>query len=161
MPTKIYWIHSFENGARIGIMARPRGGDWLEDEIIYCKRQKVDLLVSLLDAEEIRELELKREAAFCVTHGITFLHFPIKDRSIPANANEFIQRLLERINAGANTVIHCRIGIGRSSIVAGAVLVSRGCNADEVLQKISNIRGLNVPDTEEQTSWLRNVTKHK
>ncbi len=48
MPTKIYWIQSFENNARIGIMPRPRGGDWLEDEINNFKRQNITLLVALL-----------------------------------------------------------------------------------------------------------------
>ncbi|WP_343668413.1 hypothetical protein [Chitinophaga sp.] len=152
MPTKICWIHSFENNARIGIMPRPRGGDWLEDEIIYFKRQNVNLLVSLLEAHEITELDLKNEEAFCIQYGITFLHFPIKDRSTPANTNEFIQTILKRINEGANTVIHCRMGIGRSSIMAGAVLISKGYKADGILEHISNVRGLNVPDTEEQAN---------
>lgn len=34
MAAKIYWIHTFNNLTRLGIMARPRGGDWLDDEII-------------------------------------------------------------------------------------------------------------------------------
>ena len=32
MPVKIHWLHEFSNFAKIGIMARPRGADWLEDE---------------------------------------------------------------------------------------------------------------------------------
>lgn len=157
MPTKIYWIHSFENNARIGIMPRPRGGDWLEDEIIHLKRQKVTVLVSLLESEEIRELELRNEEAICVKHEIKFLHFLIKDRSIPVNANEFIRTLLGRISEGANIIIHCRMGIGRSSIMVGAVLVSKMYKADAILSHISELRGLKVPDTEEQVNWLRRI----
>lgn len=155
MPTNIYWIHSFENNARLGIMPRPRGGDWLEDEIIFFKRQKVNALVSLLEADEIKELALKSEEAYCLKHGITFLHFPIKDRSIPTNVNAFIQKVLQRIKEGESIVIHCRMGIGRSSIIAGAVLLAVGYKADELLVHISKVRGLNVPDTEEQVNWLR------
>lgn len=157
MPTKIYWIHTFENGAGIGIMPRPRGGDWLEDEIVYLKRQKVDLLVSLLESDEITELELSDEEKLCVKHEITFLHFPIMDRNIPGNTNGFIQTIMKRINEGANAVIHCRMGIGRSSIIAGALLISKGYNADEMLDTISKVRGVSVPDTEEQANWLRKI----
>jgi hypothetical protein len=32
MRTNIYWLDDSQSG-RIGIMPRPRGGDWLEDEI--------------------------------------------------------------------------------------------------------------------------------
>lgn len=40
MPVKIYWLHNFENGSKLGIMARPRGNEWLEGEIISLKRQE-------------------------------------------------------------------------------------------------------------------------
>ncbi|RAI99851.1 dual specificity protein phosphatase-like protein [Chitinophaga skermanii] len=161
MPTKIYWIHSFTNDAKIGIMPRPRGGDWLEDEIVFLKRQKVTLLVSLLEVNEIMELGLKDEEALCIKYGIKFIHFPIVDRSTPVNANGFIQKLFDSINDGANIVIHCRMGIGRSSIIAGAVLTIEGYNADEILERIGKVRGLSVPDTEAQVVWLRNRIHEK
>jgi hypothetical protein len=41
MYTKIYWIHDFANGAKLGIMPRPRGDDWLEEEIVKLKKLKV------------------------------------------------------------------------------------------------------------------------
>ena len=34
-------------------MARPRGSDWLEDEINHLKNNEVGVLVSLLDRDEI------------------------------------------------------------------------------------------------------------
>lgn len=160
MPTKIYWIQSFENNARIGIMPRPRGGDWLEDEITYFKRQKVTLLVSLLEKDEVGELELRNEEACCLQHGIEFLQFPVKDRNIPVNAQGMIQSLLKYLEEGASIVIHCRMGIGRSTIIAGAVLVSRGYKANAVLKHISEVRGLKVPDTDEQVSWLIGIESH-
>ena len=41
MPSRVYWIATFENGARLGIMARPRGEEWLEEEIDALARQRV------------------------------------------------------------------------------------------------------------------------
>jgi len=56
---------------------------------------------------------------------------------------------------GASIVIHCRMGIGRSSIIAGAVLLQQGRKADDILQHISKTRGVRVPDTDEQVKWLK------
>ena len=33
MFTKVYWTREFDNKAKLGIMARPRGDSWLADEI--------------------------------------------------------------------------------------------------------------------------------
>lgn len=65
MPVKIYWIHQFENNARVGIMARPRGNEWLKDEITSLQKQKVSVLVSLLEMEEVIELGLREEESLC------------------------------------------------------------------------------------------------
>jgi hypothetical protein len=46
MYTKIYWVYDFANGAKLGIMPRPRGDDWLEEEIIKLKKQNIGLWLS-------------------------------------------------------------------------------------------------------------------
>jgi hypothetical protein len=82
MNVDIYWIPG-EPGPPLGIMPRPRGGDWLQDEIRSLRSQAVDVLVSLLTPIEVEELDLADEAAACRTFGIHFLSFPILDRPIP------------------------------------------------------------------------------
>jgi len=42
-------------------MARPRGNEWLEDEILSLKRQDVQVIVSLLERNEVYELGLEKE----------------------------------------------------------------------------------------------------
>ena len=61
MYTKVYWIHNFANGAKVGIMPRPRGVDWLEEEVIKLKKQKVGLWISLLEQHEIYELGIRNQ----------------------------------------------------------------------------------------------------
>lgn len=157
MPVKIYWIHNFENAAKLGIMARPRGGDWLEDDIISLNQQKVHTVVSLLEREEIDELDLKHEALHCTNHGLAYTNFPIPDRSIPRQGHQlqtFLEQLQTEIAAGHNMVIHCRMGIGRSSIIAAALIIKPGYSTTQVLSHITKIRGIRVPDTDEQINWL-------
>lgn len=158
MPVKIYWIETFANGARVGIMARPRGNEWLGDEVMSLKKQRVQLLVSLLESTEIDELGLWQEEALAHENGIGFINFPITDRSIPKyekKTDSFLGLLSSKIEEGQSVVVHCRMGIGRASIIAGCVLVQKGHLASNIIQKISSVRGLKVPDTEEQVAWLR------
>jgi protein-tyrosine phosphatase len=157
MFTKIYWLHAFHNAAKLGIMARPRGNDWLEDEINHLKNNNVGILVSLLEKDEIRELKLELEGEFCKAKAIDFINFPIPDISVPTQKDKvdaLINTLTTQLNDGISVVIHCRMGIGRSSIIAAAILLKFGFKPMDIIDNISFIRGLKVPDTEEQLQWL-------
>jgi protein-tyrosine phosphatase len=162
MATRVYWIERFSNGARLGIMARPRSDEWLPDEIERLKKQNVLVLVSLLETSEITELGLGKEAEVCAQCGIEFLHFPIPDRSVPSSeklVSAFIKVLWEKLEAGASVVVHCRMGIGRSSLIAGAVLLLKGYSTNQIIERITVARGLKVPDTHDQIAWLRKREK--
>jgi len=159
MHSKIYWIETFANAARLGIMARPRGHEWLEDEIVSLKKQNVNYLISLLESAEIKELGLNQEESICSEQGINFFNFPIADRNLPGNdgkADAFIDMLFSKIQTGSSVVVHCRMGIGRASIIAGGILLKTENynNVDHLITKISLARGLKVPDTDEQKLWL-------
>lgn len=153
----VYWLSATSNVGKLGIMARPRGGEWLEDELMKLRSQDVKVIVSLLERPEIYELDLQQESALAESIGLDFLHFPIPDRSIPGNesdATRFISKLVQKLAEGQSIVIHCRMGIGRSSIIAGKVLLEMGYKKNELIPHISKARGLSVPDTEEQIRWL-------
>jgi protein-tyrosine phosphatase len=51
-------------------------------------------------------------------------------------------------------VVHCRAGIGRSSLIAGTVLVRFGIPPEEAWRLITAARGFRVPETPEQGEWL-------
>jgi hypothetical protein len=63
----IFWIPSEQ--LRIAIMPRPRGGDWLPDDITFLKKAGVQVIVSALTADEIEELALMAEDRACVQGG--------------------------------------------------------------------------------------------
>lgn len=159
---RIYWLGDFESKGKLGIMARPRGNDWLIDEILAMKRQKVNIVVSLLEDIELEELGLTQEFNLARNHKIDFIEFPIKDVSVPNNPVEFkglANELYLELKNGENIVIHCRMGIGRSSLLAAAVLLEFGMKKDEVFDQIGKYRGMNVPDTQEQKTWLLSLYK--
>ena len=138
-------------------MARPRGDDWIEDEINHLKNNDVEVIVSLLERDEIYDLKLDNEEEFCRAKNITYISFPIADRDIPkqgGDTEKLIDTLTQKIDQGHSVVIHCRMGIGRSSIIAAAVLLKYKLKAKDIIENISSIRGLKVPDTDKQLSWL-------
>jgi len=156
MEATVYWISNFVNGG-LGVMARPRGGDWLEDEIKSLKRSGVDTVVSLLEGCEVTELGLSSEPALCRDNDLEYLSFPIADRHTPssgASAASLIRAVAQAVSAGKRVVIHCRNGIGRSTMIGAAVLVALGTTPESAFKLIAEARGRPVPDTEEQEGWV-------
>lgn len=154
--SRLHWIE-IQAAGRIAIMARPRANEWLETEIIEWKDACVDLVVSLLDREEVSELGLQREDEVCRSNGIDFISFPIPDRGLPESRREAAQvaRLLAAgLREGRSMAIHCRAGIGRSSVIAACALICSGIEAKQALELIGASRGLIVPDTDEQRDWV-------
>lgn len=156
MKAELYWIQSIGAG-RLATMPRPRGGDWLRDEIVSLRADGVELLVSLLTPYETGELELQAEAALCGAFGIELISYPIEDMRVPPSLSatrELAARLLAALQAGRGVAVHCRAGIGRSSTIAACVLVAAGLTPEDAFARISAARGITVPDTEEQQAWV-------
>ncbi len=81
----------------------------------------------------------------------------IEDRGLPASVSattELVSRIRSDLATGKNVAIHCRAGIGRSSLLAAAVLVAAGMGVNAAFQQIEAARGLSVPDTPEQKAWV-------
>ncbi|MEG3181653.1 protein-tyrosine phosphatase family protein [Sphingomonas sp. LT1P40] len=157
MPSDLYWIDA--SGSGLAIMARPRAGYWLEDEIDHWQRSGVGIVVSLLKAEEVTDLGLEREIELCEKAGVRFLSFPIPDRGLPFDPDTAMRFAAEIADMRKPVAIHCRAGIGRSSIMAAAVLVSEGVDPQSALAAIEKARGLPIPDTEEQRVWVMGLEK--
>ncbi len=161
MEPKLYWIANSSPG-RLAISARPRGGDWLEDEIEGWRKQGIDVVVSLLTQPENEELDLTDETALSKAKGIRFFSFPIEDRGVPtssAKVEQLVSQVGSEIQQGKNVAVHCRQGIGRSSLVSAALLISAGEDIEQTLKAISKARGLEVPETAEQRRWLDQFAK--
>jgi protein-tyrosine phosphatase len=155
MKTRIFWLN--EN---LGIMSRPLGGDDLMEEIEHWKKLKVNTIVSFLTDEENEELGLEYERMDCRREGFDFIKFPIEDRQIPDSylkTKELLNNLVSKINDNQRILMHCRGGIGRVSIISASVLSTlHNISVKQSFSTISKIRGLHVPDTDEQIIWTEN-----
>lgn len=145
---------------RLAIVARPRGGDWLADEVAAWRRAGVGIVVSLLTPEEAADLDVADEGPAVRAAGIEFVPFPIPDRGVPestAAAAALFASLAAGLAAGKTVAVHCRQGIGRSAVIAAGLLIRAGLGADAAVARVAAARGLPVPETAEQRRWLSTV----
>lgn len=158
----VYWLEGWWPG-RLAILARPRGEDWLEDEVEGWKEAGVDVVVSLLTQDEESELGLTQERELVQRSGLTFINFPIADYSVPKSkqtTRQLVTALKERLSHGSRVGIHCRQGIGRSSLVAACVLVASGESSGNAFKQIERARRAPVPDTAEQKDWVTSFANY-
>jgi protein-tyrosine phosphatase len=156
MMPEVYWIRAVEP-LRLAVMPRPRGGDWLADEVSGWKRMGIDVVVSLLHRYEADELDIAEEESLCQHHDIRYRSFPIQDRGTPNSAAEFLalaDEITASVKQGLAVAVHCRAGIGRSGLLAACILFRLGIDASNAFAVVSKARGLTVPDTSGQIDWF-------
>jgi protein-tyrosine phosphatase len=155
MKTRIFWLND-----NLGIMSRPLGGDDLVEEIENWKKVNVDTIISFLTDEENEELGLEYERMDCRKEGFDFIKFPIEDRQTPDSylkTKELVSNLVIKINDNQKILMQSRGGIGRISIISASILCAlHNISVKQSFENISKIRGINVPDTDEQFIWTEN-----
>jgi protein-tyrosine phosphatase len=125
---------------RRAISARPRGGDWLEDEVKSWREAGFDAFISLLTPDETADVDLSDEPKYCQLRDIDFVSFPIEDRNVPSSredAARLLERLDSRLAQKKNVLVHCRQGIGRSALTAVSLLLLRGVPLKNAIAKVS------------------------
>jgi protein-tyrosine phosphatase len=140
----------------LSTMPAPVGGADLGRSVADLAAAGVNVLVSLLPPDQAHALALDEEESAATGAGLTFRSFPIADFGVPdrAAAESFLRGLGEELDQGRHVAVHCWAGVGRSSLIAAAVLVGRGTGVEEAWQQIATARGVPVPETQEQREWV-------
>jgi protein-tyrosine phosphatase len=149
----IFWI----DDTGLAIVMRPRGDEWLENDLKRIQMAGIQTIISTIEAWEARALGLAEEGPMLEHLGIRFISYPMQDRSVPFDREDFtafVKRLGTRLQGGEKIGVHCRGCIGRSTVVTAATLITLGWPAETALDAIEKARGCSVPDTEEQRDWI-------
>jgi hypothetical protein len=152
MVARPYWINS-----KLAIVPRPRGGDWLDDEMVALREAGIDVVVSMLEESEAAEVGLGQEDMAARGAGLSFVNFHIPDRSVPPNAQQFegfLSGLEQHLANGKRVGVHCRACIGRASVTTASLLIRSGIPVAEAWRQVESARGFPVPDTREQREWV-------
>ena len=156
MKAEVHFITAPWKG-RLAILPRPRGNDWLIDEVRSWRDAGIQIVVSLLTNSETVELELTHEHEIANREGMHFVSFPIPDYSVPISfqsVRTLATELTRLLSAGKCVGIHCRQGIGRSGLIAASLLVVAGKSPIAAFDDVISARGVRVPDTTEQRDWV-------
>jgi protein-tyrosine phosphatase len=149
-----FWVQSINN-CMLGISPCP-SSDEMIIELTKTKATDSFVLISLLTNEEQYKLGLENEASACQSLGIEFLRFPIADTNIP-NWKPYLT-FLDSLNTYTynfdKMLIHCRAGIGRSSLILLGLLVKNGAELQESINLVKKIRGFDVPQSSAQKKLL-------
>jgi len=159
MNTRLFWIPGPWRG-KLAVASRPRGGDWLDDEINGWRKAGLNVVVSLLEKDEAAQFELDHEGDVAESKGVRFVSFPIPDRGVPASTREALSlfsTISAALEAGKNVAVHCRQGIGRSGLIAAGVLLTSGMGVDKALELVGAARGEVVPETQAQLQWIKHL----
>jgi protein-tyrosine phosphatase len=159
MRPDLFWIPGPWRG-KLAVVTRPRGGDWLEDEVTGWRDAGLDAVVSLLENDEAVQLGLEDEQNITESKRLQFFSFPIPDRGVPASTAEalkFLTQLTAALRAGEKVAVHCRQGIGRSGMLAAALLMTSGMAVREAVDVVTMARGVAVPETSRQLEWLQDL----
>ncbi len=156
MPIQLHWLEGHWPG-KLALEARPRGGDWLDEELAEWKRAGVNEVVSLLTSDEEEDLKLSGEADKTMHHGMEFTSLPIQDRRIPESETrleEILAKMNRQLSSGKNLLVHCRQGVGRTGLVAACLLIKNGMSPGAAVEAVSAARGIPIPETQEQRDFI-------
>ncbi|MBI4940198.1 MAG: dual specificity protein phosphatase family protein [Actinobacteria bacterium] len=143
----------------LALMAAPRPGEALEDDVVALAAAGVTDVVCLLPDEELGRLGLAAEPDLLARKGLRVHRLPVPDFGVPADddAATLAEVVTERLADGAHVVVHCRGGIGRSSTVAATVLVREGLRPQEAWAVLAKARRRKVPETGAQERLVARV----
>ena len=155
MAHTIFRIRTDTAGTLFVMPAPP--ANTLEACINQCKSLGITTIVSLLGHEEAVHLGLANEAAVCKANCLTFMHHPIEDFGLPeiAEFRDLVTGLARQLEAGNTIALHCRAGIGRTGTTASCILQVLGKSAAAAIEIVSAARRKDIPDTAEQTDFIK------
>lgn len=153
-----------QNLVDINLYVSPKllGGSELSKAIEELKQDGIQVVVSLLSRHQVQQAALQNESVACRQAQIAFYHYPITDYGVPDNMAAFkkkVATVLCHLKAGERVMLHCWAGIGRSGLLACALLFELGVPEDEIFSTVSDARGCTVPENNLQKQWLTRYFK--
>lgn len=114
-------------------------------------------IVCLLTREEMEWAGVDGIGPESTVRGLHFQHLPILDQSVPSLPvmQGLVRQIVQRCRAGANVVLHCMGGLGRSGTVAACALKSQGVCSDDAIAAIRRARGPRAIETGVQERFVR------
>lgn len=165
-PIRIDAISAGKSHGNIGITFCPGKvqadavtGSWARDlrtDLEAISEWGASIVVSLIEDHEIEALQVQGIGEECRRLGLTWIHLPIPDVSIPSEAFESSwvtvgEGLRSVLRNGFSITVFCKGGLGRSGTIAARLLTELGANPAEAIRIVRKARpGAIETDAQEQ-----------
>lgn len=135
----------------------------LEEDLRAILEWGATTVVTLIEDHEFKFLKIIELGKRVQELGMRWIHLPITDVSIPDRRFEdnwkvAAQEIHRRLANGEKILIHCRGGVGRSGLVAGVILVERGCAPRAAIEQVRAVRPGAI-ETREQERYVLKAKK--
>ncbi len=119
-------------------------------------------VVTLIEDHEFRLLGIETLGAQVGRNAMEWVHLPIRDVDAPDIRFDSAWEtqgpaLHRRIDNGERILIHCRGGLGRTGLVAALILVERGADPHEAIERVREVRPHAVETRERERYVLSRV----
>ncbi|MCL4744603.1 MAG: cyclin-dependent kinase inhibitor 3 family protein [Burkholderiaceae bacterium] len=147
---------------------KDRDAGWdrdLDTDLRVIRDWGASVVITLIEDHEFRTLGVEALPQRVRDHGMEWLHLPIRDVDVPDERFESAwvgarRAIHARIDNGERVLIHCRGGLGRTGLVAGVILVERGCAADEAIRRVRDVRRHAI-ETVPQEDYVRRAAARR
>ena len=125
---------------RVWLHAMPGRDESWASFLADARRIDLDQVVCLTPLHEIAGLSPSYHGA--IREGelpFGWIHLPMRNFGLALQADEFhagLGRIVERVRAGDDVLLHCAAGIGRTGTAAACLLKGLGLSADEALERV-------------------------
>lgn len=167
-PLQIAVVRATHGSGRIGITFCPgkkdmqsMSGPWDRDlctDINVIRNWGADLVLTLVESHELVMLQVPDLGAEVTAAGMSWLHMPIVDVSIPGSDfenqwREVSPAIINMLQESRDIVVHCRGGLGRAGLTAARLLVELGDDPSEAVRKVRAVR-LGAIETRQQEDYV-------
>lgn len=167
-PLQIAELLLGKEEGRLGLTLCPGkkdpGRQWdrdLRTDLTAIRAWGASTIVTLIEDHEFHLLAIENLEQEVRSLGMDWWHLPIRDVDVPDRLFEEAwdglgTELHARLDAGDRILIHCRGGLGRTGLVAGRILIERGCDPRTAIHRVRAVRPYAI-ETAAQERYVLNV----
>ncbi|RLE98526.1 MAG: hypothetical protein DRJ63_07560 [Thermoprotei archaeon] len=133
---------------------------FIEEAVKYWKMQGIEAALVIAtdeDAEVSGWSSIDEYIRYLTERSFDVMHLPVEDHSAPTNIESLMQALSwlrEKVESGKRTVVHCYMGIGRTSTILVCFLMKfYGMNPKKAIATVFEKYGVE-PETYSQYRFI-------
>lgn len=123
-------------------------GGWDRDlatDVAAIKQWGASTVITVLEKSEMEQLGVTRLGDEVKQQGMEWVHLTLPNDAIPKRAflqqwHSVRQAIHAKLEKGEKLFIHCMGGIGRTSLLAGMIMVEQGASAKDAVEAIRAAR---------------------